>query len=419
MKVRSNPSILLNWLFFFIIWPFAAFVAALKRVREPYAKAIFWLFCVYFGFVFVFPASVEGTADSARYVQKLVEAHEKALSLNALTQSFYNQEEGIVDIYQPLATWLVAIFTDDPKWLYALFGAVFGIFYIKNIWLLVARLGHKSGFFLFLLLLAFTLTNPIWNINGVRMWTAAQVFLYGGLSYFLEQKKSGLFWIAASALFHFSFLLPIILFYGYLILPKSIHVYFLFFIITAFINELDINIVRDAISFIPEIFQKKIDPYTNPDYVLRIQEANENYSWHVHFAQLSLRIVIYVLATISYTLLKYWEKEDFSVKQVYMLALLLGGVANLTSHIPSGGRFMTIANGFFFAAFVLIFQQAPVLRKTKLLCNTIIPLIVFWLLFAIRVGFDYMGFMVILGNPLLALAGIEQTPLISFVKSVF
>ncbi|MGB9747742.1 MAG: EpsG family protein [Bacteroidales bacterium] len=412
-----HPTI--TWFAAWLIWPFGALAAALKNYRAAGAQFVFWLFCMYFGFVFVFPDTIQGSADSARYAQKLVEMHEKALSFHTLIKTFYNEEEGIVDFYQPLATWLVAVFTSDPKWLYALFGAVFGIFYVKNIWFLLTRLNHKTRFFLLLLLLAFALTNPIWNINGARMWTAAQVFLYGGLSYYLEQKKSGFFWMAASALFHFSFILPIVSIFIFSLLPKNITIFFFFYILTAFVTEIDIKTVRDAISFVPDFFQKRIDSYTNPDYIAKIQEATEYNSWHVNFAALSLRIVLYTLTIIAYAQSRYWKPGNNSIRQIFMLALFLGGFANLTSHLPSGGRFVTIANGFFFAAFVLIFQHKFLLKKNRLVRIILIPLLSFWLIFAVRVGFDYTGFMTVFGNPLMAVSGIEQRPLITFVKSLF
>jgi len=47
------------------------------------------------------------------------------------------------------------------------------------------------------------------------------------------------------------------------------------------------------------------------------------------------------------------------------------------------------------------------------------PFLLFNIIFSIRVGFDYIGILTILGNPITAILGFEQTPLIQFIKHLF
>ena len=126
------PRISSAWLVFFLIWPFGALIRALRHFRAPQTKTIIWLFCIFFGFVFVIPENVPGAADSARYARQLIEAHNQPLSWSYFLSMLY-AEGGFVDIYQPFVTWLVAIFTDNPRILMAIFGAVFGFFYAQNL----------------------------------------------------------------------------------------------------------------------------------------------------------------------------------------------------------------------------------------------------------------------------------------------
>lgn len=415
------PRIGFAWFLYLILWPFGALVTALSQFRKPEAKTVFWLFCIFFGFSFVIQKDIAGAADSARYATQLIEMHNQTVSLDNMIKAMYNPAEGFVDIYQPLATWLVSAFTDDPKWLFALFGAVFGFFYTQNIWMLLRRVNIRVGLVLFLFILGYALINPIWNINGVRMYTAAQVFMYGALLYFLEQKKiSGIIWIAVSIFFHFSFLFPVLVVVLYIFIPDYLFAYLIFYLLTAFINEINLITVRESLSFMPEVFKPKIEAYTNLDYALAIREAATQYAWHVQFAQLAGRIVIYTWVVWSFMTQRLWHFDTKAVyKRLLAFALFIGGFANIATLVPSGGRFITIANGLLYAVFVLLLAQ-PVLRsKYRLLKTITLPLLLYALIFNIRIGFDYMGFLTIIGNPFLVLAGIEQTPLIEFVKNLF
>jgi len=415
------PRIGFGWFLYLLIWPFGALITSLQQFRRPVAKTVFWLFCVYFGFSFVVPKDIAGSADSARYATQLIEMHSKTVSFENLVFALYNPALGFVDIYQPLSTWIVSIFTDDPKWLFALFGAVFGFFYAQNIWLLLKRVNIKVGFVLFLFMLGFALTNPIWNINGVRMWTAAQVFMYGVLLYFLEEKKvRGIIWISISILFHFSFLFPVSLFFAFIFIPDYLLVYFIFYLLTTLVKEINLIAVRDSLSFLPEVFQPRVDIYTNQDYAVSLKESASQLAWHVRFAQIAGRIVIYSWVISAFITQRYWQPYTQKIyKRLFAFALFIAGFANIASLVPSGGRFLTIANGLFYAVFVLILIQPALASKVRYVKTLTVPLLLFSLIFSIRVGFDYMSFFTIIGNPLLVLTGIEQTPLIEFVKDLF
>ena len=408
-----------GWLAFFLLWPFGALLMALRRFQTSQAKTIFWLFCIYFGFVFVYPKETKGTADSSRYAAELLSMHEQRIAFSDLVHSMYNTNEGLLDVYQPLTTWFVALFTGNANWLFLLFAAVFGFFYAQNIWLIISKIKVRIGLFLFLFILTFSLTIPIWYINGVRMWTAAQIFLYGSLLYFLEGNRKGIIWIVLTPLFHFSFLFPVIVFFVYLILPNYIALFFIFFLATSFVNEINIPALREQLSFLPAIFQPKINTYLNEDYLLRLEQAHENFSWHVYFASLSGRLVIYIWTITAFFLRKYWSSEKKILATLFSFALFLGGWANLSSLLPSGGRIHTLANVFFYASFILMLLWSSFSVKVNLIKYITFPFLLFNIIFSIRVGFDYIGILTILGNPITAILGFEQTPLIQFIKHLF
>ncbi|HMN33737.1 MAG TPA: EpsG family protein [Chitinophagaceae bacterium] len=405
-----------HWMLFFL-WPFAMLVRALGRWKSPDSKTVFWLFCMYFGFTFVYADIIFGAADSARYAAQLILFHSRPFSLTSLFDALYNPNEGFVDIYQPLMTWIVAQFTDDPRYLFLLFSIVFGFFYTQNLWIVFRRIKVNSGFFLTLLMFSYALINPIWNINGVRMWTAAHVFLYGILLYFLLNKKKGIIWMFSSALFHFSFLYPILVFTIWLLVPKRLNLFFALYAITTFIDEINLIAVRDSLSFLPEVFMPRVEGYTNIDYAQRIAESK--YAWHVVWAGYAFRFSMYAFIIFSGLSVKKWKNSHPEVFSLFLFALLLGSAANLASNVPSGGRFLVLSNSLFFVVFITLYDALVKIKGLQGVKAFNTPTLLFSIIFNIRTGFDYAGFLLFIGNPVFALLIPSQTPIIDFIKAIF
>lgn len=408
------------WLGVFMIWPFVAMVRAFAKFRSPHAKKIVWLFFVFFGFVFVIGDPFEGGADSVRYAQRLRELHDNWYGFDYLSTLFYS-DDGFVDIYQPLLTWIVAFFTGNPRWLFAAFAAVFGYFYVQNMWIIFEKIDHKQKMSLViaLFMLAFALTNPIWNINGVRMWTAAQVFIYGLFRFLLDKEKKGLIWLFSSMFFHFSFFIPIAIFFIYRFVPKNLTGLIIFFYAASLVSELDLGVVRSSLSFLPDFLQPRVASYTNEAYAEGLAIRRTGLAGHVLLAGIIERWLLYIWVFLVYLKRKYWLNQHVFIRDLFMFGLFLGGIAQVLSNVPSGGRFMLLVNVIFFAVFVLFVSEQKMNAQLKYFKNISVPFLMFLIIFKIRVGFDYMGISTIMSNPIIALFVEDKVPLIDFVKSIF
>ena len=191
MQQKNNKSSAIALTFLF---PFAGLVYSLANWREKWAKNVFWLACVYLGAVFIFlPEGMgmgEGT-DSARYAMDLLNMHGDSSGLLSVLAK-YQLEQDMMDFYQPILTYLVSRVTDNAHVLFAVFAAVFGFFYSRNVWYILDKLPNsKQGIFIVLTILFF-LICPITQINGVRMWTALHVYVYALMPYMLDRDKSKL-----------------------------------------------------------------------------------------------------------------------------------------------------------------------------------------------------------------------------------
>jgi hypothetical protein len=402
----------------FLIWPFALLLTSIKQFRKPSAKIGFILFCTYFGFVFVISRDFSG-ADSARYALALAEMHELTPTFDNFFASMYSVETNYVDIYQPLLTWIVSLFTDNPHYLFAIFAFVFGYFYANNLWIILSHFKSRISIVVFVFLLVFTLIIPIWNINGVRMWTAAQIFIYGVLLFLYEKKREGLLWSAASVLVHFSFLLPVALLVIFILLPRRLPVYFIFFIISIFISEINLFSVRSSLSFVPEIFQSRVMSYTNTDYAYGVKQAAEATAWYVGFSGIALRIAVYALLIAIIISSRRYLKKDIYLYSLISFSLFFYGCANIISLVPSGGRFLAVANMLSIASLLFYFARYRLNMALKIVRVLSLPLVIFFSIFSIRVGFDYMGISTFFGNPFTAVLFEDTKPIIEFVKSLF
>lgn len=420
-KKEANRQHIGYLLLFFIVWPFGAMISAFKHFRMPGSKWITWLFFVFFGFVFVFSQQVEGGADSARYAESLRALNSNWIGFNGFKQLLYSEDTNYVDIYQPLVTWIVAYFTPNPHWLFMVFAAVFGWFYVQNIWMILDRIYQKKkiDLVLFLFILAFVLVNPIWNINGVRMWTAAQVFIYGLLRFILEKDKKGMIWMFLSLFFHFSFFIPLAVFIIYQFVPKNSSLWLAFFLLTSFVRELDLAVVRDFLSFLPDFLQARVAGYTKEEYLERLLESNAKKTWHVQFSEMFARYILYGWALIVYFKGGDWLKKNPSYHNLFVFALFFGGIAQVLSNVPSGGRFMTPVSICLYAVFVLFLAELKQDNSVKVFKLITIPFILFVMIFWIRIGFDFIGISTFISNPIVALFLEDELPLIDFIKSIF
>lgn len=407
--------------FLWLVWPIMTLYLGIKYIRTPLALPLLSLFSLFFGLTFVI--NYQTDADSVRYAQEFISLNERNLSIGDIGDYLFRSEESKVDLYQPLITWFLSNFTDNPKILFAVFGLIFGIFHIKNTLLVIHQTPEKAGFIITLLLLTFVLINPIWSINGVRMWTAAQIFIYGLLtSYLVGNKSRGLIWCIASVFVHFSFLFPVLLILLYRVIPKNMAVLFGFFIVSFSISQLNLDIMRQYVELLPALFQEKVMMYTKEAVVEKFLEEGESpvpLGWHVILANNLLRY--FVAASLVFLYVRYVMYKDIFTENLRVflaLGLFFSAFANISALIPSGSRFLVIGDSIAMVAIIIYVAQYPFDDLLNYMLKIISPALAFVVIFKIRIGFDFIGFSTVFGNPLLALFFQDNEPIIEFIKSI-
>jgi hypothetical protein len=408
-----------------VLWllnPLLSLYYSLRYIRDPKVFPALLLFSFFFGLTFVVPEDKEGAADSARYAVELKELHHQPMSFQDIVDYLYNSESGKLDIYQPIVTWLLSYFTDNPQWLFALFASVFGWFWFRNIRLIIQQLPVHTDWILVLFLLLFAMINPIWEINGVRMWTAAQIFVYGLLLIFLTENKKGYAYCVAALFVHFSFALPLGILLAYRFLPKHINLFFGAYVLSLFVRELNVELIQQYFELLPDFLQTR-KGYVSDASMEQFQEMQTTgggLSWHVLLAERVQRYLFLLLSLLLYAGIKLRPSEQtLFVSRIFNFALFLSAFANAAANLPSGGRFLIIAQSVMLVSFLLFYGwlgRQSFWQRNILKAST--PFLVFLLLFKLRTGFDFISITTIIGNPLIAMLVTDNVPLIEFIKSL-
>lgn len=402
-----------------LLFPFLGLIYSLYHWRASWAKNTFWLACVYMAFIHIYipDGSILGNgADIGRYVARFQVAHNMLLSF----EEIYNNSAS-KDFYQVIMTYIISRFSGEGHVLFLFLGIIYGFFYSRNMWFLLERLPKCFSKWLYLLIVVYFLICPIWNIGGVRMWTALHVFCYGALPYLWDRDCSKLWWSILSILIHFSFIMPVCVLIGYCIVPNRIkvgqlllNVSMLFYLLTFVTNIFNLDQVGMFLQTLaPNLFEERVAGYLGEEYVERIAGYLEAHSF---FNKISIFINQYVVLYFAvFAFFKIRNVKDdimYKVKRLFSFALLFYGVANVLAIAPSGGRFILVAQMFLLPA--VLFSLANfnyckynVLTKMALLVLCIL------ILFRVRSGAECYGINLLIGNFITALP-LETN--VSFIK---
>jgi hypothetical protein len=403
----------------FLLWPFLAMVSAFQNYREGWAKNIFWAFCVFYGFVYAIGAET-ANSDIVRYVARLEMIHAMNLNFQEGVEYFFQTIE--IDVLNTFISVSLAFFTDSQVVLTIVYGTIFGFFFSRNIWYILERLEGRLLVITTVLLVCFFLINPIWNITGFRMWTAAHIFIYGLLPYLFENKKYGLWVSASSILVHFSFMVPVMLLFAYMVFGNRMVFYFSFFFITIFISEINIETFNNAIeSYAPEVLQERTDSYRTDSQVegFRSGEGDENLNWYVVWYGKLFGWSVQGFLILMFITGREYFREHPAWMNLFCFTLLFYGAANLLSSLPSGGRFITVVQLCALSLIILYVQNIKREKWMKRFIYFALPGLLLFIVVGIRKAIYTVSVSAILGNPVIGMFTIGNNISLNDVLRMF
>jgi hypothetical protein len=402
----------------FLLWLINPFVFAFFTIKDFRSSRTTNWFLISFFFGLSFVVSQSG-ADSGRYAADLSNMYKQQLSLSELLKSIYSEEGNRIDFYQPLVTWVFALFTENVKWLFTFHAIVFGYFCNAS----MNIISRKSMFFtptkflpIFMVLLL--LQNPIWNINGVRMYIAIQIFFYGLLSAELEGKKKGFLFILFSMFVHFSLFTALLSFVSYKLLPvKSILLLFGFYVLAFLFGELNLEYFKSYIENLPGFLESR-KGYLNEEYANGLSAMDNTAAWHYKLNQILSQYFILCVNIFVLVQIKKHRIDNKIILNHFKITLFLSALAVLAASVPSGSRFLVLTNMMSLTALVILIGEFKV-EFPKVLHPIIYMTAYFLIIFQIRVGLDYVGILYFIGNPIVMLFFTDTYPVIDFIKTIF
>jgi hypothetical protein len=373
-----------NYFILFILWPFLAFLLALKNYSQKEARKVVYLFLIYYGLTFVLG---NFGADAEAYALRLQNTAKLPFS------DFFKIVGGIyatdtsVDIAEPFISFIVSRFTSYHGIYFAIWAAIFGFFYLKSVNLLHNRYQEKPGINAKIIMAFFIILLPITNINSVRMWTAAWIFFYGAYYVILFRDARYLLITLGASLVHWSFLSANVILIVYYFAGNRNFVYLPLAILSFVLPKIIAPTFQTVSIALGGALQGRFNMYSNEGYVLERQELFDKSAWFIKIG--NDLVLYYLLLAIIVIQFRFGSvMKEKAERNLFSFLLLFLSFVNFGKDIPSfGGRFQII---FFLFASLYVFLYFIKLQREKVSLLTWVGLfpMVLYAAIAFRIGSD-------------------------------
>ncbi|MFN4299822.1 MAG: hypothetical protein ACK4EX_08855 [Thermaurantimonas sp.] len=332
-------------------------------------------------------------------------------------------KEGFTDIIQPFLLFTVSRFTSDPRILFGILGLIFGYFFSRNVWLASElfknQLNKNSLLYIFL----FSIIIPIWEINGFRMWTAAHVLFYGISRYLFTGNKKYYFFIFLTPFIHFSFIFSVFVFFLFIALKNvSLNFIFTLFILSVIVNEINIEVSKYK-DYFPEIYQSKIEGYSNKDWIEDMRIMRGEMRWWAKYHKKLLDLFMVISVIITFFLFKKKPKilDNYSLISFFKFSILFSSLTHFFSALPIGdsNRYIIVSNLFLSFSLIIFFGRKIKTIKIPLQLELSVIFIIFYSLVEFRLGLDRIGISTFIANIFNLWFFDDSKPLIVFIKELF
>ena len=322
----------------FFLNPFLSAIVSLKNIRDGVSHRILYLWFLVFGIGF---CAMDEAADSFRYVEEFMMESQYTWGRYLLeVKEWATFESNIKDIYTLTVNVLVGKFTSNYHWTYLIYAAVFGFFYIKSLKIFLKHQMVKKEIVFYALLFMFCYSNPIFNINGVRFWTAAWIGVYVALNLFVERKYRMIPLLILMPLVHGSTVIWVVIMLAAIILSRFQKVTIGLYLASSFVSAVSyLNILNDYSYMLPQFMQNQIWSYTESEMALErlagISEYGAAYADFLIALPGYFQILLCILLILNRK--EIYQNKKAGILMTVMLAL--AAITNFLSGIPSMGRF--------------------------------------------------------------------------------
>lgn len=392
-----------HWLFF-IVQPFFTLIHCLVHYRNAASKNILWAFTVFFSMTIA--VGIESQeSDITSYMADMTTMSNYDWSWNELFS--YYKDSGEIDVFRIFFSYLLSRYTDNGYVLLIFFGIIYGYFFSRNMWFIIGKLKKNLTYQSIILLACLFLMIPIWNLGGFRFWVAAHVFIYGLLPYIFNNEKKHLVWCFITPfVFHYAFVIPLLILVIYMILGNRLKLYFIFFILSLIIGEINISQFNAVLeTYAPRALVERSSSYRSEEKVeaRRTGEDADQKVWYIRYLNKFIHWPLYIFLCIVFWKSKKWLAKENGLYQLLCFVFLFYGFANILSTLPSGGRYLSIAGLValsFLTPYIQNFRTSRVMNKAFIAAT---PFLILFIIVKIRTSWFLFSLTTLLGNPIVAL----------------
>ncbi len=319
----------------FLIFPFFSMLYSLLKVKNE--RNLWVLFFFYLTFGLCFTINPDLGFDSERYVEQFRRLDSDNLRDIYIANIMVDGNVG--DVYFPVVAWVTkTVAGTNYHVMFALFALVIAIFTVKTIEIFYKHVHNGQWWMYSLMVFLLIMNNSVFNINGMRFWTAAWMLAYGILSYFVEHRKKGLIWVFITPLVHTTFIFSILLFVIRMFTGRFKRIWTILLWCSVPFSFLSLEFIPVISSYIPDIYMNKFEFYTDNKYIAE-RASGIGFTYLENFLRTCIMLwEVYCL----YRLTKVYGEEDYKYQSLLQLSVVFVTVSNFLSVIPSVGRYIIV-----------------------------------------------------------------------------
>lgn len=330
----------------FILSPFLSFLISLRDLSSKSSYCVLIGICLLFGLNYnvTNDRSAEHNLDGSYYRELFERDYVGSVtSVQDILDNYFSfSSEKNTDVYVDIVSLLVSRFTSNYHLLFLVYAAIFTFFMLKSLKYLLTSTEFQNGSFVCLILVFLFLQNDIFNINGVRFWTAAWISVYSLFKFFLDNKKVYVLLALITPLIHPSFFLFLFLLIFSAVFNNVSSKLGTLLLISIIISPFLILLVQLVdYNYFPVFFVRYLDLYTSDVAIREYGERSLSSMYYIVstlFRAASLVYVNILAVKISKKVTK--DSNFYSLSNFLILFIIF---CNLTTLFPSiGVRFIVL-----------------------------------------------------------------------------
>lgn len=354
---EQNNDLALKFILFGIS-PFLGFVYSLWRLNTKSSYIILLLTGIFFGLAF--SVNTDDVIDGARH--RFYFELDYYISWSDFYDKLANYlsfDSNNKDIYRDIISFFTSRFTYNYHWFFFIVAIIYSYFSLRSLRYFTSLNCFNFSLPMLILLYLF-LKEDIFQINGVRFWTAGWISIYAIFQIFVSNNKRYFLLLMITPVIHVAFgIVPLMAMLCFLYdrvvvftgKDKFLYlIYFLSFIFSMF----SISILQSISDYMPPVLNVLINSYTDTDYVNEINDFDRtltgNYFKIAKHFLINLMVLILILNRASFLNIK-------NIKNLFYFIIIMLSFVNVFIFVPSlGERFFSFLLPFIAFTWAFIFR---------------------------------------------------------------